>query len=314
MPTTRVVLRWSPGILIAVLLLLLVPSHAITLRTSSKIPDCTKAKVFSFLSTPSNWPTIVLSSWDVAGSAVDRPLKAKDEVDEIFGLPPILPLAVSWECIVSDASRGILDVASPQGVPGLASDCRMLFQVDDDCNGDEASTRVLLTMEYRPRSILGRLAAPVLIIDNFLALRVLLPNALRQPVSRLEEFRTLMGTLYGIAGLLHLADCLLGPSQLLVQAGFPSFYNLSTIGQLLVLVWCAVGPLAFWLSRNREGDLGLLTYGLTEVVLAAVATQHLAPPTEAAVVNAVVVQAVVLASWVYCHVISGSQEPKSNEN
>jgi hypothetical protein len=141
-------------------------------------------------------------------------------------LPPILPLSVDWECTKSDPKRGLFDVRSPDGVSGLASDCRMLFQVENDNAGEQGST-VCLTMEYEPRNILAKLAIPVLMMDNFIALQILLPYALRQEQhqqsSRLDEFRSLMGILYGIAGVLHFADCLLGSSALFTNFGWPSF-------------------------------------------------------------------------------------------
>ena len=42
----------------------------------------------------------------------------------------------------------------------------------------------------------------------------------------LDRFRSLMGTLYGMAGLAHAADCFAGPSALLTAAGAPPFRDL----------------------------------------------------------------------------------------
>ena len=152
-------------------------STLIQLRTTTQIQgEYTKEQVHQFLATPSNWPKIVLSSWNVEGTTT-TPLKRNDKVDEIFGLPPLLPLSVSWTCVDSDAKKGLLDVRSPDGLKGIASDCRMLFQVDQEMAN---TVSVDLTMEYEPQNLLGTLAIPVLTIDNALALKVLLPNVMKQ--------------------------------------------------------------------------------------------------------------------------------------
>lgn len=111
----------------------------------------------------------------------------------------------------------------------------------------------------------------------------------------LNTFRTLMGTLYGFAGLAHAADCFVGSSQLIVTAGFAPFYELPVVGQALALVWCFAGPLAFFLSRKggSAADVGLVLYGLIEIGGSAFS------PELNTVVNAVLVQMVVFASWVY---------------
>jgi hypothetical protein len=129
----------------------------------------------------------------------------------------------------------------------------------------------------------------------------------------LDTFRLLMGTLYGIAGIAHAFDCFIGPSQLLLAAGYDSFYELSSVGQFVAIIWCLVGPLAFILSStsinnassnsdNEDidtgvvvtgADIGLVLYGLVEVGGAAFA------PNDGTLLNAFLVQVVVFASWVY---------------
>ena len=108
----------------------------------------------------------------------------------------------------------------------------------------------------------------------------------------LNSFRSLMGTLYGIAGIAHAFDCLIGPSQLLIQAGISPYYDLSPTGQIFALVWCLAGPLAFFLSRKGGSiaDVGLVTYGVVEVGVASFSPM---------VGNAILVQVVVLVSWLY---------------
>jgi len=291
---------------------------SVRLRASSDVVPAVAVR--RFLATPANWPRIVLSSWAVVvpsnksnNPAVEQELRPGDTVDEIFGLPPLLPLTVRWTCVASTAQS--LDVQSAPGVEGLARDCRMLFEysseVEEEDDNDESSstTIVQLTMEYQPVNLLGILAIPVLALDNAIALKVLLPNALQRSLASqtsLEEFRSLMGVLYGIAGLAHAGDCLWGDSQLLVAVGCPRFYELPAAGQALTVAWCAVGPLAFLLSRagGRIADSGLLIYGLVEVACSACVAAFYG--STAALAQALAVQAVVAASWVY----SRNKEPQ----
>ena len=144
---------------------------ALTLTTRSRIPNATPQELQQFLATPANWPRIVLSSVGVEGAATAAPLRPGAEVDELFGLPPILPLRVKSRC--EDASSNTLDVRSSDGLAGVATDCRMDFAIEAD--GD--ASVVNLAMSYEPASPLALLAAPVLIVDNWLALNVLLPRA-----------------------------------------------------------------------------------------------------------------------------------------
>ena len=116
----------------------------------------------------------------------------------------------------------------------------------------------------------------------------------------LNKFRLLMGSLYGVAGISHFIDCFYGPSQLLVLAGLPTYYELPIAGQIFAIVWCLAGPLSFVLSQygvkvgnNRLADVGLIIYGLVEIGGATFS------PNTSTIVNAVVVQVVVLAAWIY---------------
>ena len=208
----------------------------------------------------------------------------------------------------------------------------MVFDIrqQQDSNSDttDATTAALsvdLTMSFEPENLLlGRLAIPVLTVDNALALKLLLPAALRRAAKaqeeglsnkssngRLEEFRLLMGTLDGLAGVAHLVDCLALDSKLLVAVGSPPFGELPAVGQALAVAWCAAGPLAFVLSRIGLGDAGLVLYGAVEVACAAlVHEQFLAADAGVGaaaassnaldpLVNAIGVQAAVLTSWFY---------------
>lgn len=149
---------------------------AITLTTRGRVAGMTAVDLHRFLATPANWPDVVASSVGVEGPTTQKPLTRGASVDELFGLPPILPLSVTWTCAAADERSGVLDVRSPDGLAGVASDCRMLFDVRDDADG----AVVDLEMSYEPVGLLATLAAPVLVVDNFLALNVLLQSAVRR--------------------------------------------------------------------------------------------------------------------------------------
>ena len=78
---------------------------------------------------------------------------------------------MKWRCEAAGANT--LDVRSADGLAGVATDCRMDFSIEAD--GD--ASIVDLAMSYEPASPLALLAAPVLVVDNWLALNVLLPRA-----------------------------------------------------------------------------------------------------------------------------------------
>jgi hypothetical protein len=140
-----------------------------------------------YLGTPSHWPEIVLSSHSVKPSfsknRIDTPLKVGDYVEEVFGLPPILPLSVIWQCAVSDVNQGILEFYSQDGVPGFARQCKMRFEIREigstKCNVD-------LIMEFEPTNPIVPLGVPLLNIDNNLALKVLLPRAISRELTSVD--------------------------------------------------------------------------------------------------------------------------------
>ena len=106
------------------LLLFLVPAcTAVRLVTTTSLPGVTPERALAFVATPTNWPDIVLSSWSVRGESLDQPLTAGQSVDEIFGLPPLLPLEVRWTCTSTDEASLVFD--APAGLSGIATNCRM---------------------------------------------------------------------------------------------------------------------------------------------------------------------------------------------
>lgn len=180
----------SSTTIIIILFITIAPTtlFAFQLTSSSTIPYLSPTNLHNFLATPTNWPQIVLSSHSVkcpsfTNNRVDIPLREGDYVEEIFGLPPLLPLSVVWECVSSDVDDGLLEFYSKDGVPGFASECKMIFniqQIQHDGQeelGDTTCCVVKLIMEFEMTNPLIPLAVPFLSIDNNLALNVLLPRA-----------------------------------------------------------------------------------------------------------------------------------------
>ena len=130
---------------------------AITLSTRVGLPSAiTRAALHDYLATPAHWPKIVLSSVAVRGEAVDAPLGVGGSVDEIFGLPPVLPLEVRWTCAASDRDRGLLIFESRSGLSGIAENCKMDFQI----NTSQDSTDLELKMSFDPGNGTFRTHAP----------------------------------------------------------------------------------------------------------------------------------------------------------
>jgi len=286
---------------------------AVILKTSSPVIKGISTNVLhDFLSTPQSWPRIVASSSSVEGPNIKSPMKNGDVVDEIFGLPPLLPLRVSWKCDITRCEEGLLEVISPTGLEGIASNCKMKFEVQDGQDRGSPSAKCDFEMSYETDNILAMLAIPILALDNALALKILLPAAisadkenelLGDNAESLNKFRQLMGFLYGFAGLAHFADLLVGGSQLITAAGAPTFENLPPAGQAFAFLWCLCGPFAYITSKlgGRYADVGLLAYGLVEVS-GAMMISYTYPLVDAgipAVLSAAGVQVAVILSWLY---------------
>ncbi|GFH55980.1 hypothetical protein CTEN210_12456 [Chaetoceros tenuissimus] len=154
---------------------------AFTLTTTSRVQGISQTDLYDFIATPTNWPKIVASSNSVKKptdqiNPVDQPLNIGDEVEEIFGLPPLLPLSVKWKCVSKDRDESLL-FYSQDGVPYFAKDCWMKFYFDSNEEKDD-SVEVKLVMEFDTLNPLVMAATPILNADNNLALKVLLPLAL----------------------------------------------------------------------------------------------------------------------------------------
>ena len=256
---------------------------AIQLTTTAR-SRLSAVDLHDFLARPIHWPQIVASSDSVSSGDHDPslPLRPGKTVKEYFGLGL---LSVKWTCKESKTGS-LLVMESPDGVPGIARDCSMRFNIQ----GNE----VTLIMGYEPVSPLALLATPVLILDNWIALNVLLPVVVDP--TPLASFRKLMGSLYGTAGVLHAIDLYPGNSVLLTTNGIPAFADLPLEGQSYAVLWCAVGPLSCWLTRQKSAllnDSGLIAYGFVECLGA------LLSGNREGFGSALVVQAVVAAAWIY---------------
>jgi len=264
-------------------------------------------------------PALVSTISTSAPSFETQTLRVGDIVEEYFALNQF---RVDWTCTKNEPGR--LTVVSPDGVQGIATNCVMdfEFEVESDAAGVGSDAGVVtLTMEYTPESPLAVLATPALVVDNWLALNVLLPAAI--DARPLDSFRKLMGILYGFAGVAHFLDLFVGGSQLFTTViGIPSFENLDKpFGQPYALLWCASGPLAYVLSTtstsasaaNGDGDdddddnapfnkadIGLVVYGIIEVV-GALLCSGIDGAASDVVINSVGVEGIVLAAWIYSY-------------
>eukprot|EP00747_Dinoflagellata_sp_TGD_P169797 gnl/TRDRNA2_/TRDRNA2_199720_c0_seq1.p1 gnl/TRDRNA2_/TRDRNA2_199720_c0~~gnl/TRDRNA2_/TRDRNA2_199720_c0_seq1.p1 ORF type:complete len:283 (-),score=38.39 gnl/TRDRNA2_/TRDRNA2_199720_c0_seq1:168-1016(-) len=148
-------------------------------------------------------------------------------------------------------------------------------------------------------------------------------NLRGQPVkSKLDEFRSLMSNLYGVAGVSHLYDLLVGDSTLLrMQSdGMAAFASLPPEGQALALLWGAMGP-AVWLARPRDDrsvepavtDLALAAYGMVEVCCAWL-TNHAYRPASDPTISALGVQALVGGCYSYLRFTGANQTRPMNMN
>eukprot|EP00536_Pseudo-nitzschia_multiseries_P008464 jgi/Psemu1/287810/fgenesh1_pg.215_\ len=335
-------------------------SRLVAVPTNGELPgsSSSSSSLQDFISRPINWPEIVLSSnrvmvkrtgktKDLSSSPSlsfgsifrsivpngesdtilekrdDNPafetLRVGDTVEEYFALNQF---KVDWTCTRNE--MGKLVMKSPDGVPGIASNCVMDFEFEnvETVTTSAAATNkpaavVRLTMEYTPESPLAVLAVPALVVDNWLALNVLLPAAV--DARPLDSFRKLMGALYGVAGVAHFLDLTLGGSVLFTTViGIPSFENLSLLGQLYSLLWCAAGPMAYVLSAavdrasapttdyselrilGNPADIGIVLYGIVEL-FGALLSSGIDGASSDVVTNAAGVQAIVLAAWIYSY-------------
>lgn len=128
----------------------------ITVTTRTTLTGQSPNEVQAFLASPGNWPKIVTTSMGVESSDnnvdVNKPLPVGSTVDEIFGLPPIIPLSVQWTCTKdvrqstnknarNKSGGGSLEFFSPTGLKGVANKYEMIFQVQcDDVNNVNGRT------------------------------------------------------------------------------------------------------------------------------------------------------------------------------
>uniref|UniRef100_A0A7S1DB23 Uncharacterized protein n=1 Tax=Cyclophora tenuis TaxID=216820 RepID=A0A7S1DB23_CYCTE len=149
-----------------------VTTGALTLMTSSRINGISRQELQDFLATPTNWPRIVASSHSVerVSNQVDTPLLPGEQVKEIFGFPPLLPLSVCWTCERNDDE--LLEFLAPEGLENVARNCRMVFNFQEE---QTKAVMVTLTMEFDPLSPIAIAALPLLTADNGIAMKLMLP-------------------------------------------------------------------------------------------------------------------------------------------
>lgn len=153
-------------------------TQALELRTSAQTNQMTAKELQDYLARPIHWPQIVASSDSVASVDdynVNNPLQVGNRVKELFGLNM---LSVTWTCTKNEPGK--LVVKSPEGLAGIAKKCSMKFDISDVIEDGETVAKVVLTMGYDPVSPIALLATPVLVLDNWMALKVLLPRAIGQ--------------------------------------------------------------------------------------------------------------------------------------
>lgn len=162
---------------VSLLLLLECSTALIELRSSAITNLVSASELQDFLSRPIHWPDIVASSNSVSSTEynVSEPLQVGSTVQEYFGMNL---LSVTWTCTRNEP--GSFLVESTDGLSGIAKQCQMKFDVSTT---SENSAKVVLTMGYDPVSPIALVATPVLVLDNWMALQVLLPMALKEKLS-----------------------------------------------------------------------------------------------------------------------------------
>lgn len=146
----------------------------VRLTTTARDPLQNSVALQDYLSRPVHWPEIVLSSDKVESNTsfnVENSMQPGQSVDELFGMGL---LRVSWIC--SDVQPGRFVVKFFAGVTGIANNCTMEFDIQDD--------NVDLTMGFTPVSLLAYLSIPALVVNNWLALNMLLPSSYRSCPTR----------------------------------------------------------------------------------------------------------------------------------
>jgi hypothetical protein len=169
------------SLLLLSVLLLECATALIEVRTTATTNLLSASDLQDFLSRPIHWPDIVASSSSVSSTRgnVKEPLQVGSSVQEYFGLNL---LSVTWTCTRNEP--GILIVESTDGLPGIARQCRMKFNISTT---SDDTAKVVLTMGYDPVSPIALAAKPVLMLDNWMALQVLLPLALKARASSKKQ-------------------------------------------------------------------------------------------------------------------------------
>ena len=68
-----------------------------------------------------------VESASAGSAALDEPLGVGERVTEVFGAPPLLPLRVTWTCVLAEPPAR-LEFQSEDGLDGIARNCCMRFR------------------------------------------------------------------------------------------------------------------------------------------------------------------------------------------
>ena len=98
-------------------------ASALHVTSTVELRGVSSREAFDLVATPTNWADTAVASHRVSGQTLTR-LQAGDQVEELAGAPPLLPLQFDWTCEVCDPEAGILALESTAGAGPFAAGCR----------------------------------------------------------------------------------------------------------------------------------------------------------------------------------------------
>ena len=97
-------------------------ASALHVTSTVELRGVSSREAFDLVATPTNWADLAVASHRVSGHS--QILTAGDQVEELAGAPPLLPLQFDWTCEVCDPEAGILALESTAGAGPFAAGCR----------------------------------------------------------------------------------------------------------------------------------------------------------------------------------------------
>ena len=180
-------------------------ASALRVTSTVELRGVSSREAFDLVATPTNWADTAVASHRVSGQTLTR-LQAGDQVEELAGAPPLLPLQFDWTCEVSDPEAGILTLESTAGAGPFAPGCRR----ESRATPTDGGCAVELSFSYTPGE-----GAPWALIyllvraDNALTTQLLLPSvAAGSAVPQLGQNAVLGGPLWPSWDWLSLAGFL----------------------------------------------------------------------------------------------------------